>query len=64
MSLSANGSRAVFLRDVANIRMDMNDIEIFNLKHWVAAITSRSTTCEGTSIRHANIDLSAASGRR
>ena len=32
MSLSANGSQAVFLRDPGPIRMDMNDIEIFNLE--------------------------------
>ena len=62
MSLSANGSRAVFLRNVAGIQMDMNDIEVFNLRALggVDDITVNDLT--GTSIRQANIDLSNASG--
>ena len=64
MSLSANGSRAVFLRDVANIRMDLNDIEIFNLKALGGSDNVTVNNLEGTSIRHANIDLSAAGGGR
>ncbi|MET0459416.1 MAG: hypothetical protein ABW195_09215, partial [Ilumatobacteraceae bacterium] len=31
MSLSANGGRTLFLRDVANIRMDMDDVERLDL---------------------------------
>ena len=31
MSLSANGRRTLFLRDVANIRMDMDDVERLDL---------------------------------
>ncbi len=62
MSLSANGSRAVFLRDVANIRMDMNDVEIFNLKALGGSDNFTVNNLEGTSIRHANIDLSATAG--
>jgi hypothetical protein len=62
MSLSANGSRAVFLRDVAGIRMDMNDIEIFNLRALGGSDNVTVNNLEGTSIRHANIDLSAAAG--
>ena len=63
MSLSANGSQAVFLRDVAGIRMDLNDIEIFNLKALGAADNITVNDLEGTSIRQANLDLSgAASG--
>ena len=62
MSLSANGSQAVFLRDVANIRMDMNDIEIFNLRALGGVDNVTVNDLEGTSIRHANIDLSGGSG--
>jgi Ca2+-binding RTX toxin-like protein len=62
MSLSANGSRAVFLRDVASIRMDMNDIETFDLNALGGNDNVTVDNLEGTSIRHANIDLSAATG--
>ena len=62
MSLSANGSQAVFLRDVANIRMDMNGIEIFNLKALGGVDNVTVNDLEGTSVRHANIDLSGGSG--
>ncbi len=62
MSLSANGSRAVFLRDVGDIRMDLNDIEIFNLRALGGSDNVTVNNLEGTSIRHANIDLSAAAG--
>jgi Ca2+-binding RTX toxin-like protein len=62
MSLSANGSQAVFLRDPAAIRMDMNDIEIFNLKTLGGADALTVNNLDGTAIRHANIDLSGGSG--
>jgi hypothetical protein len=62
MSLSANGSQAVFLRNVAGIRMDMNDIEIFNLRALGGIDNVTVNDLEGTSIRHANIDLSGAAG--
>jgi hypothetical protein len=62
MSLSANGSRAVFLRSVGTIQMDMNDVEIFNLRALGGADDITINDLEGTSIRHANIDLSGASG--
>ena len=62
MSLSANGSEAVFLRDVAGIRMDMNNIEIFNLTALGGTDTITIDNLEGTSIRHTNIDLSASGG--
>jgi Ca2+-binding RTX toxin-like protein len=62
MSLSANGSQAVFLRDPAAIRMDMNDIEIFNLKTLGGADTLTVNNLDGTAVRQANIDLSGGSG--
>jgi Ca2+-binding RTX toxin-like protein len=62
MSLSANGPRAVFLRDIGNIRMDMNDIETFRLEALGGADHITVGNLEGTSIRHADIDLSAAGG--
>jgi hypothetical protein len=60
--VSANGSAAVFLRDVANIRMDMTDIEIFNLKALGGTDTITVDNLDGTAVRHANIDVSGSSG--
>jgi hypothetical protein len=62
MSLSANGSQAVFLRDPATIRMDMNDIEIFNVTTLGGVDNVTVNDLDGTSIRHTNIDLSATGG--
>jgi hypothetical protein len=62
MSLSANGSQAVFLRDPATIRMDMNNIEIFNVTTLGGVDNVTVNDLEGTSIRHTNIDLSATGG--
>ena len=62
MSLSANGSRAVFLRNLGTIRMDMDDIEIFNLRALGGVDDVTVNDLEGTSIRHVNIDLSGAGG--
>jgi len=62
MSLSANGSAAVFLRDVANIRMDLSNIELFDLKALGGVDNVTVNDLSGTSIRQANIDLSAANG--
>jgi hypothetical protein len=58
MSLSANGDRTVFLRDVGNIRMDMNDVELLDLAAagGVDNITINDMT--GTGFRQAYIDLS------
>ena len=62
MSLSANGTRASFLRDVATISMDMNDIEIFNLKALGGVDNLTVNNLDGTSVRQANIDLSGVGG--
>jgi Ca2+-binding RTX toxin-like protein len=62
MSLSADGSHAVFLRDVAAIRMDMANIEIFNVKTLGGTDNVTVNDLEGTSVRHVNIDLSSLTG--
>jgi Ca2+-binding RTX toxin-like protein len=62
MSLSANGSRAVFLRDIGTIRMDLNAIETLNLNTLGGGDNVTVNNLEGTSLRHANIDLAASSG--
>ena len=62
MSLSANGSAAVFLRDAGTIRMDMNDIDIFTLKALGGIDNVTVNNLAGTSVREANIDLSGDAG--
>jgi RTX calcium-binding nonapeptide repeat (4 copies) len=62
MSLSANGSAAVFLRNVANIRMDLSNIELFDLQTLGGIDNVTVNDLSGTSIRQTNIDLSATNG--
>ena len=62
MSLSANGRRTLFLRDVANIRMDMDDVEQLDLTALGAADTMVVGDMSGTDFRLANIDLSGPAG--
>ena len=60
MTLSANGSRARFFRDVANITMDMNSVEQMNLATVGGADNVTIDNMAGTGFQVANIDLSAA----
>jgi hypothetical protein len=57
MTLSANGTRAVFLRDVGAIRMDMDDVEQVNVAALGGADTVTINNMAGTDVRHANVDL-------
>jgi hypothetical protein len=60
MSLSANGSHSVFLRNIANIRMDMNNVEQLNLAALGGTDDITINDMSGTGFRQANIDLSSA----
>ncbi len=62
MSLSAEGRRAVFLRDVANIRMDMDGVERLDLTALGGADTLTVNDLTGTDFRRADVDLSAPTG--
>jgi hypothetical protein len=62
MSLSANGSQAVLLRNVGTIRMDLRDIEIVNVAALGGTDDVTVNNLEGTSVRHVNIDLSKSNG--
>jgi Ca2+-binding RTX toxin-like protein len=57
MSLSANGDRTVFLRDVGAIRMDMNDVEVLDLAAAGGADTITVDDMTGTGFRKAYVDL-------
>jgi len=62
MSLSANGSSSVFRRDPGTIRMDMSDVEVVDVVALGGADAVTVADRTGTTIRQANIDLSAAGG--
>jgi hypothetical protein len=62
MSLSPNGERSLFLRNVANIRMDMNGVERLDLAALGGADTVTINDMSGTDFRRADVDLSGANG--
>lgn len=62
MSLSVEGRRSVFLRDVANIRMDMDDVEQLDLTALGGTDTMTVNDMRGTDFRQANVDLSGPAG--
>lgn len=59
MSLSPNGTSAVFLRDVGNVRMDMSTVENLDVHTLGGADNVTINDMRGTSIRETSIDLSA-----
>jgi Ca2+-binding RTX toxin-like protein len=62
IDISANGSRALFTRDVASITMDLNDVENvhFNALGGVDTITVNDLT--GTDVKQVALDLGATPG--
>ena len=62
MSLSANGERTLFLRDVANIRMDMDDVERLDLTALGGVDSVTIDDMSGTDFRRADVDLSGPAG--
>ena len=60
MSLSAVGSRSLFLRDAGNIRMDMNDVELLDLTALGGVDTFTLNDMRGTGFLRADVDLSAS----
>jgi hypothetical protein len=62
MSLRADGSRAVFQRNVANIRMDLNRVERLDLATLGGADQVLVDDMTGTAMRVADVDLSSSAG--
>ncbi|HET6665302.1 MAG TPA: hypothetical protein VFG94_13625 [Acidimicrobiales bacterium] len=62
MTLSPNGERSLFLRDIANIRMDMDDVERLDLTALGGADTFTVQDMSGTDFRQADVDLSGPAG--
>jgi Ca2+-binding RTX toxin-like protein len=62
IDISANGGRVLFSRDVANVTMDLNDVEQVNFKALGGADTVTVNDLSGTDVREVNIDLAAGGG--
>jgi Ca2+-binding RTX toxin-like protein len=62
INIFANGSRAEFARDVANIAMDLNGVEQINFKALGGADTITINDMSGTDVKQVNIDLAASNG--
>jgi Ca2+-binding RTX toxin-like protein len=62
ITISANGERALFTRDVGNIAMDLNSVETidFNALDGIDIVTINDMT--GTDVKQVNVDLAASIG--
>ena len=62
ISISANGGRVLFLRDVANVVMDLNDVENVSFRALGGADNITVNDLSGTDVTSVNIDLASAGG--
>jgi Ca2+-binding RTX toxin-like protein len=62
IEVSANGSRIRFTRDVANIAMDLNDVEAINFNALGGADTIAVHDLSGTDLTELNTDIAASGG--
>ena len=62
IDISANGGRVRFVRDVANVTMDLDDVERIDFQALGGADTIVVDDLSGTDVTEVNIDLSAAGG--
>jgi Ca2+-binding RTX toxin-like protein len=62
IDISANGGRAIFFRDVANVTMDLNDVERIDFQALGGADNVVVGDLSGTDVSHVAIDLAGANG--
>jgi Ca2+-binding RTX toxin-like protein len=62
INISANGGRVLFFRDVANVTMDLNDIERIDFNALGGADTIVIGDLSGTDLTAVNLDLAATAG--
>src|SRR5262249_31359290 len=62
IDISANGQRVRFFRDIANVTMDLNDVERVDFNALGGADTITINDLSGTSLRQVNLDLSGMPG--
>ena len=67
IDISANGDRALFSRNMANVTMDLNDVETIDFNALGGADTIVVNDLGGTDVRTVNVNLArpaaAATGR-
>ncbi|HZX86290.1 MAG TPA: calcium-binding protein [Reyranella sp.] len=62
IDIVANGGRALFLRDVANVTMDLDDVETIKFNALGGADNVVVGDLSGTDVKQVNLDLSAQAG--
>lgn len=62
INISANGGRVLFSRDVANVLMDLNDVEGIDFRALGGADNVFVNDLAGTDVVEVNVDLAAAGG--
>ncbi len=62
INISANGGRVLFSRDVANVSMDLNDVEGIDFRALGGADNVVVNDLAGTDVVEVNVDLAAAGG--
>ena len=62
ISIVANGGRVIFFRDVANVTMDLNDVETIDFNALGGADTINIGDLSGTDVTEINLNLAAAGG--
>ena len=62
IDVSANGSRALFTRDIAGITMDLNDVERIDFNALGGADNIVVNDLSGTDVTEVNVNLAAAGG--
>ncbi len=62
IDISANGGRALFFRNIANVVMDINDVERIEFKALAGADNIVVHDLSGTDVKQVAIDLGAAAG--
>jgi len=62
VAISANGSRALFTRDIAGITMDLNDVERIDFNALGGVDNVVVNDLSGTDVAEVNVNLAAAGG--
>jgi Ca2+-binding RTX toxin-like protein len=62
INIFANGGRALFTRDIANVVMDLNDVEVIDFNALGGADNITVNDLSGTDVTQVNIDLAGTIG--
>ena len=62
ITISANGGRVLFFRDIANVLIDLNDVETIDFNALGGADNIVINDLSGTDVKLVNLDLAAAGG--